>query len=222
MARLAVLTAVLALASPPALAQADGPRSGKNDFSLNLLLVGGDTYSFDAGASARNDGGLGIGFTVAHNLNNYFAVGIDLTFTHFDYRARVAPGAGNAGAGFETSGDMETLALRLHGTWNLLSGRTTPFLTAGVGAILLDTDLKDAPPADACWVYPWYGQVCGAAAPTTSLTRLTYGGGVGMRHDLAGQPGFLRALAGGEWIRFSEASSDVGYWQLRVDFGLRF
>jgi hypothetical protein len=216
-----VLVLLLAAVPAPAFAEAP-PRGGANDFSLNLLLVGGDTYSFDGGASARNDGGLGIGATVAHNLNNHFAIGADLTFTRFDYRAGVAPGAGNAGARFETSGSMDAIALRLHGTWNLLAGRTTPFLTAGAGAVLLDTNLKGDPPADACWVYPWYGQVCGAAAPSTTLTRLTYGGGVGVRHDLAGQHGFVRALAGGEWIHFSEASSDVGYWQLRVDFGLRF
>lgn len=222
MSRLAALTAALALASPLALAQAEAPRGGSNDFSLNLLLVGGETYSFDGGASARNDGGLGIGVTVAHNFNQHFAIGVDFTLTQFDYRASVAPGSGNAGARFETSGNMETLALRLHGTWNLLSGRTTPFLTAGAGAILLDTDLEGDPPADACWVYPWYGQVCGAAAPSTSLTRLAYGAAVGLRHELAGQQGFVRALAGGEWIHFSEASSDVGYWQLRVDFGLKF
>jgi hypothetical protein len=204
-----------------ALAQ-ESLRGGTNEASLNLLVIGSKHYSFDGGASARNDGGGGIGVSLVRNLNNYFAIGVDATVSQWDYRASVAPGAGNAAAGFDTEGTMETGAIRLHATWNLLAHRLTPFMTAGAGAILLDTNIDSDPPASACWVYPFYGQVCGAAAPRGTLTRFTYGGGAGMRLDLPGKQGFLRAYLGGEWIEFSEARSAVGYVQLRADFGLRF
>ena len=94
----------------------------------------------------------------------------EITLAEFNYRASIAPGAGNAGAGFDTPGDMESATLRVHATWNLLSGPVTPFVTAAVGVIFLDTNFRGDPPANACWVYPWYGQVCSDKAPRTTLT----------------------------------------------------
>lgn len=197
------------------------PRGGSSEWSVNLLAIVGSTDEFEGGAAARNDGGVGIGLSVARNLNNYFAVGVEGTFAQTQYRATVAPGAGNAGTGFEARGTLESAALRVHATWNLLSTPVTPFLTLGGGVIFLDTDLAD-PPANACWSYPWHGQVCSDKAPQGTLARLTYSAGAGLRFDLPGRQGFVRAYAGGEWIEFAEALSTVATVQFRADFGLRF
>jgi hypothetical protein len=212
---------ILLIISSAASAQVE-PRGGTNEWSLSLLAVGSKRYEFEGGASARNDGGAGIGLSATRNLNDYFAVGVEGTLAEFDYRASMAPGSGNAGAGFDTHGDMETVALRVHGTWNLLSGPLTPFVSAATGVIFLDTNLAADPPANACWVYPWYGQVCGDKAPRTTLARLSYGAGAGLRLDLPRKQGFVRAYLGGEWIEISEALSTVGYVQFRADFGVRF
>lgn len=197
-------------------------RADTNEWSLDLFIVGSKHYVFEGGASARNDGGAGIGLTVTHNLNEYFAVGLDATLSEFDYRASVAPGAGNAAAGFQSEGNMESAGLRFHATWNLLARPVTPFLTAGAGVVFLDTNLESQPPANACWIYPWYGEVCSDQAPKSTLARFTYGFGGGMRFDLPRDLGFIRAFVGGEWIQISEALSPVGYVQFRADFGLRF
>ena len=194
------------------------PRADTNEWSLDLFVVGTKHYSFEGGASARNDGGAGIGISVARNLNNYFAVGIDASLSEFNYRATVVGSAGS----FDTEGDMETGALRAHATWNLLARPLTPFFTANAGVMFLDTNLGSDPPANACWIYPWYGEVCGDKAPTNTLTRFTYGIGAGLRYDLPRQQGFIRAIVGAEWIDFREALSPVGYVVVRADFGLRF
>lgn len=213
------LAGLLALFTVQAFAQS---RADTNEWSLDLFIVGSKHYVFEGGASARNDGGAGIGLTVTHNLNDYFAVGLDATLSEFDYRASVAPGAGNAAAGFQSEGNMESAGLRFHATWNLLARPLTPFLTAGAGVVFLDPNLESQPPASACWIYPWYGEVCSDKAPKSTLARLTYGFGGGMRFDLPRDLGFIRAFVGGEWIQISEALSPVGYVQLRADFGLRF
>jgi len=210
---------VFLILAAPAWAQ---PRADTNEWSLNLFVVGTKHYTFEGGASARNDGGAGIGLSVARNLNNYFSIGIEGTLSQFNYRATVAPGAGNTAASFSSEGDMETAGLRAHATWNLLARPVTPFLTASAGVIFLDTDLGAEPPANACWVYPWYGEVCGDKAPTNALARFTYGIGTGLRYDLPRQQGFIRAIVGAEWIDFREALSPVGYVVVRADFGLRF
>lgn len=221
MKRLA-LAGLLGLAALPASAQEPAPRGRSNEYSLNLHVVGSKDYAFEGGAAARNDGGAGVSLSIARNLNNHFAVGAEAAWSVFNYRARVVPGAGNPAAGFESEGDAEMVALRLHATWYLLSGPTTPFLTAGAGVTFLDPEFDSGPPANACWIYPWYGQVCGAGAPENTLTRLGYTAGAGLRVDLPHNWGFFRLFVGGEWIHFSEASSPVGYAQVRADFGARF
>jgi len=220
------LASLLGLAALPALAQEPAPRGRTNEYSLNLQVVGSKDYAFDGGATARNDGGAGVSLSIARNLNDHFAIGAEAAWSAFNFRAGVTPGAGNAAAGFESDGDAETVAFRLYATWYLLSRPTTPFLTAGVGVIFFDPEFDRTPPADACWNYPWYGQVCGATPPENTLTRLSYTAAAGVRWDLPHQwaysGGFLRLLVGGEWIHFSEASSPVGYVQVRADFGARF
>lgn len=207
------------LLAGPALAEARGQT---NEWSLDLFIVGSKHYVFEGGASARNHGGGGIALTLTRNLNDYFAVGLDATLSEFSYRASVAPGAGNAAAGFQREGSMETAGLRAHVTWNLLARPVTPFLTAGAGAVFLDSNLDSDPPANACWIYPWHGEVCSDKAPKSNLARFTYGFGAGVRFDLPRDLGFIRAFAGAEWIHIPEALSPVGYTQLRADFGLRF
>jgi opacity protein-like surface antigen len=213
---------VFVLHSVPALAQDIAPRGGTDEWGLHLLLIGSRTYSFEGGASARNEGGGGAGISAWRNLNSHFAVGADLTFSQLNTRSTIVPGAGNAGARFESDGDVDTAALRVHATWYLLSGPVTPFVSAGIGATFVDPEFRSNPPADACWIYPWYGQACGARPPESSLTRLGYSAGAGVRFDLPRRQGFVRLMAGGEWIDFDEASSAIGYLQLRADFGIAF
>ena len=216
--RLCIL--LLTLAALPAFGQPI--RGDRGEAGLQFFLVGAKKYSFEGGASARNDGGVGMGIFISRNLNDYFSIGLEGQAAAWDYRASVAPGASNAGAGYDTTGSMETAAVRVNATWNLLSRRWTPFVTAGAGAIFLDTNLDAAPPANACWIYPWYGQVCGGEAPRGTLTRFTYTAGLGLRTDFPREQGFVRAYFGGEWIALPEATSTVGYVQARLDFGLQF
>jgi hypothetical protein len=217
-----LLAILLALASAPALSQAPPPRDNTNDFSVHLLAVGSKRYFFDGGAAMRNDGGGGIGASVARNLNNHLAVGADLTYSAFGARSRVTPGSGNAGAAFDVDGDVEMAAVRLHATWYLLSGPVTPFVTGGIGVNAVNPTFDEDPPASGCWNYPLYGEVCRDTAPTRALLRLGYGAGAGLRVDLPRRQGFLRLMVGGEWIEFSEATSSVGYVQVRADFGIAF
>jgi outer membrane protein with beta-barrel domain len=210
------LLCLLMVLSAPALAQS---RGGTDEWSMNLFAIGPRNYAFEGGATARNDGGAGVGLTVTHNLNDYFALGLEGSLSTFNYRATVV--SSMAGS-FSTDGNMESAALKAHLTWNLLARPLTPFLTASAGVIFLDPDQAGDPPANACWNYPWYGEVCSDKTPKNTLTRLTYGVGAGLRYELPRKQGYVRALLGAEWIDFHEALSPVGYVTLRADFGLSF
>jgi hypothetical protein len=196
------------------------PRGGRDEWDLGFFATGSRHYAFEGGASARNHGGIGYGMTWSHNLNNHFRVGIEGTLSEFNYRATVAPGAGNSAAAFERDGSMTTAGLRARATWNLLAQPVTPFLTATAGLTFIETDLGANPPANACWVYPWYGEVCSDKTPNNPFYRFTYGIGSGLL--LEWPTGFFRATLGAEWIDFKEALSPVGYVTVRADVGLRF
>ena len=193
-----------------------------NEWSLNLFVVGSNHYTFEGGASARNDGGAGFGFSVARNLNDYFAVGVESTLASSTTARASHRAAATAAPASRPAATWKARRCALYATWNLLARPLTPFVTAAAGVIFLDPDLGADPPANACWAYPWYGQVCGAQAPSNTLTRFSYGAGAGLRFDLPGERGFIRAFVGGEWIEMSEALSTVGYVTVRADFGLRF
>jgi hypothetical protein len=203
-------------------AQDAAPRGNTDEWSLNLLVTGAKDIAFEGGAAARIDAGVGVGVSLMRNLNNHLAIGAEATWYALEYRARVAPGAGNAGAAFEADARGETIALRLNATWYLLSGRFTPFVTGGVGVNFIDPDLDQDPPTNACWIYPLYGQACGATVPSNSLTRLGYSAAAGLRWDLPGRQGFLRLLGGVEWIDLPGTSSPPSYAQVRLDFGVGF
>ena len=196
-------------------------RTGLREYSLQPHVLGSRTYDFEGGASARLDNGLGIGLGVAQHVNDYLAFGIDVTLASIDYRAGVAPGAGNAGAAFDTSDVMERATLRLNATWHLLAGRSTPFLAANVGVTHLDPDIE-APPTGGCWIYPFWGQFCGAEPPTHGMTRLSYGAGAGWRFDLDGNRGFVRLLVSAERIDWPAPPGRLDNVEFRADFGARF
>ena len=134
------------LCAAPAFGQ---PRSGTDEWGINVVVIGTKRYHFDGGATARNDGGAGVTMQAARNFSDYFSLGVESTLATFNYRARVTPGTGNTGAGFDAEGDMESLALRLNATWNLLSGPLTPFVNGAAGVIFLDPNLGSDPPAGA-------------------------------------------------------------------------
>ena len=196
-------------------------RAGVREYSLQPHLLGSRSYDFEGGAKAQLDTGLGIGLGFAQHLNDYLAFGVDLTLASIDYRATVVPGAGNAGAAFDTGDVMERGTLRLHATWHLFAGRSTPFLTASVGVTHLDPDIE-APPAGGCWIYPFWGQFCGVEPPTHGMTRLSYGAGAGWRFDLDGNRGFVRLLASAERIDWPAPPGALDNVELRADFGARF
>ena len=196
-------------------------RAGLREYSLQPHLLGSRSYDFEGGAKAKLDTGLGIGLGVAHHWNDHLAFGYDIAIASVDYRASVVPGAGNAGAAFDTSDVMERATLRVNATWHLFAGPSTPFVSANVGVTHLDPDIQ-APPAGGCWIYPWWGQFCGAQPPTHGMTRLSYGGGAGWRFDLDRNRGSVRLLVSGESIDWRGPPGALRNVEFRADFAAHF
>ena len=148
MKRLLVLIALLACG--PALAQ-QSSRNGTWEVYLGPVFTDGKSYSFEGGASARTDTGVGLNFGFARNIDRHWNFGMDFGWSEQDYRATVQPGPGNVFPAGNINGTIESSTLRFHGTYHFLSGNFTPFVTGGLGWTYVDTNIPSGLPESFCW-----------------------------------------------------------------------
>jgi opacity protein-like surface antigen len=223
MKHLLQITTALLLAGATGLAAAQSSsRAGKWEF----MLIPQYSDSFDAngngGSRLEVDGAWGFGFGMAYNFDERFSVGGEFVWNQADYKATLVPGPGNPNALTSISGELETSTLRAMGTWNILPRALTPFLTAGIGATYVDTNVPDGPPQTYCWWDPFYfTYVCGTGYPTKDDTYFSYIAGAGLRWDSPGKL-FLRGLAAIQWIDIGGAIGTQDVVQYRLDIGFKF
>jgi opacity protein-like surface antigen len=216
--RLLILTALL-LAAGAASAQSSN-RARHGEVYIGPVFSEGKNYSFDGGATARTDTGTGIEFGYAYNFTRNFSAGIEFGWMNIDYTANVTPGPGNGNASGRINGTVETSTLRFLGTWNILDGNFTPFVTGGLGWTYVDTNIPSGLPDTFCWYYPWWGQYCGTYVPTHDTTKFSYNAGVGLRLDVG--KGVFRALVDHRWVDFGGSYGSSGLLHYRIDFGVKF
>lgn len=212
----AVLVALLA-ALP---AQAQSTRGNKSEFYLSPVFTDGKSYSFEGGSSARTDTGFGLTLGYNFNFDQHKALGMEVSWSDQDYRATVAPGLLNGGAAQDIRSTLETWTVRFTGTYYLLEGNFTPFVTGGLGWTYLDTNIPTGLPQNICWYYPWYGSYCGTFVPTATSTKFSYNAGLGLRMELGG--GFVRAMVNEQWMDFGGSYGSSSVTQYRIDFGVKF
>ena len=110
--------------------------------------------------------------------------------------------------------------MRFFGTYNILAGNFTPFVTGGMGWTYIDTNIPSGLPENVCWAYPWYGYYCATYVQTQSTTRFSYNVGAGLRLD-AGRGVFRAAgeFAVGGLRRLVRLGNVTQY---RIDIGTKF
>lgn len=210
------LSILLAVCTTGAAGQGAGPRAGQWDFTLQPQYVDSKSVTGGSGSRADISGDWGFGFGFAYNFSNHLALGGELTWNEANYRATVVPAAGNPGSSFDLAGTMETSTLRMNGTWNILATNFTPFVTGGIGATYVDTNIPNGPTQ--CWVDPWYGTYC--STPTRSNSYFSYNAGAGLRWDL-NRSFFMRVVYTRQWIDVGGAAGSPGFDQFRIDFGFK-
>jgi opacity protein-like surface antigen len=208
---------LLALYAVGAAAQSSGPRAGRWEFTLQPQYVDSKTVTGGNGSSANIESDWGFGIGLAYNFSNHLALGGELTWNDAGYRAKVTPGIGNAGSSFNLNGTMETSTLRMNGTWHLLASNFTPFVTGGIGATWVDTNIPNGPTQ--CWEDPWWGTYCDT--PTRSNTYFSYNAGAGLRWDV-NRGFFMSAAYIRQWIDVGGATGSPAMDQFRFSFGFKY
>ena len=217
---IAAILATGILSSSAALALQDSSRGSTWEGAFRISNVQGDTYASE-GSKAETDNSAGFGFGFGYNVNENLTLSGNFNWADIDYDALVQPAAGNGNAAFKAKGTIETSTLSFNGTYNILRKSFTPFVSAGVGATYVDTNVPNGPPLPVCWYDPWYGYYCGTIVPTKEETDFSYNLGAGVRWDVS-DSFFLKVAANKLWL---DASGNIGhptFVSYSIDFGIRF
>jgi opacity protein-like surface antigen len=217
-----MVVAVLFAAATAVSHAQQGSRAGKWEFTLQPQYTQGTDVGGANGSTAKIDSDYGFGLGFAFNLNERFSLGGEFTWSQADYTANVVGAPPTPGLPRTISGEMYTSTLRLNGTWHLLPGPLTPFLTGGLGYTYVDTNIPEGPPSSSCWWDPWTGLTyCGTYYPTRTDSYFSYMGGLGVRWD-APQNFFLRGVVLQQYLDVGGAVGTLDTTQYRIDLGFLF
>lgn len=207
------------LLSANAFALSDSYRGQSWEGAFRIIDIQGDTYQGENGSSAETDNSVGWGFGFGFNVNENFNVSGNFNWSDVDYKGKGISGIG--GGTFDVDGELQTSTLNMSATYNILRKTVTPFVTGGIGATYVDTNIPSGLAYPVCWWDPWYGYYCGTAVPTKSDTEFSYNVGVGLRWDVVDNF-YMKATANRLWI---DANGNVGhpsFISYAVDFGFLF
>lgn len=197
-----------------------GNRGNTWEGYMRVTDVQGKTYSSGTGSSAETDDSVGWGFGFGYNVNDFFSLGGSFNWADIDYNVD-APAETIGNPAFRGNGTLETSTLSINGTLNLLPTAFTPFVSGGVGATYIDTNVPNGSPYPVCWYDPWYGYYCGTVVPTKDETDFTYTVGAGLRWDVT-DSFFMKAGANKMWVDASGNVAHPTFLSYSLDFGIRF
>lgn len=189
--------------------------------SFHITQTDSETVNADNSSSADIDSGTGWGFGVGYNFNDHFGLEFNASWREADYKATTTPAAGNGNGPQSFSGSLDTGTFAVNGVYNFLPRALTPFITGGVGATYVNTDIPAGLPVNVCWYDPWWGYYCGPVVPTRSDTYFSYNAGAGLRWDAKGGL-FMRGLVSQQWVDVGGGAGTPAFVQFRFDIGTRF
>lgn len=216
----AIIFGVLVLLTSIANAQAQEEWS-RWETSVGVHGIGSSTVRFDGGSSIALDNDIGFGFEVGYNFSPTF--NLSLGFNSYDphYRATIASADPSAEPD-RFDGSVALSDIMLNGRYSFtLRGPITPFVSAGIGYLHIDTDVPSGPPLAGCWWDPWWGYVCDYFVPTRQEDDFAYQAAVGAKWELSPFV-FLRGSVGRQWINVSNAGGNphLDTWKLDIGFNL--
>jgi opacity protein-like surface antigen len=191
-------------------------RDGQWEASLLVNYEDGSDVSGSGGESIDLDASLGWGFTIGYNLTAKWNASFRFEMNEPDYTAVVVP----------ENPDIPTQTINYTASrydsafnisYNFLEGPVTPFIQAGLGWTMLDSNIPDQAPTTGCWWDPWWGYICDTAWSTYDTTEFTYNAGLGLRWDI-NTAVFMRGTYYHEWV--SVDNGTIGFDTITFDFGL--
>ena len=179
------LVVAILLVALPSISAAQGGRAGIWEASVSAVFQDSKTIGSENGSFLEMDTRTGWGINFAYNFTNKLSLGMDLEFVRPDYVAVLVDDSGLL-PDLNINHQMSQFNGRLKGSFNLFEGPFTPFLEAGLGLSVFDSNVADGPPTTGCWWHPYYGYICENFYSTFSDTLFSYGAGAGLRYEFIG------------------------------------
>lgn len=195
-------------------------RAGSWEGYVGLRQLFSESVNFDGGSTLKTDDETTFGFGFGYHFSPHLLVGGDFSFGSVSYDGMVQS-ADTPDTRTAVSGKFDVGSISANATWHFLDGPLTPFVSASIGYVSVDTNIAKGPPQLGCWWDPWYGYVCAHFVDTKTEDAFSYGLGVGGRWDFA--PGWFGRLGYEErWMNIGKASGTPGFGGLRLDIGRKF
>ncbi len=200
-------------------AQAFGQASRAGTWEASLLYKSqsGENFGAPKGPDeanvefSRDDGW---GFTLGYNFDEHLSLAWEFSKNTPKYKTQYQ----------DADGDQQTLSHsasfysnHLMGTYHLLKGPITPFVSAGLGWSLIDSNVSNG--KGYCvpdWYWGWY-----CYSSSYSQNTFSYNAAVGLRADLNNQI-FIRASYGRQWMDKKIGSDKPEFDIGRFEIGYRF
>lgn len=219
-----LIATVVAFAAGSAMAQAPDVRerrpSRSYDVSVGLEHRDSAGTGFDGGTVVRTDSATGFAFAFDYHFSPRWSAGVTASNLRADYVADIAVDGPLGTAGQRISSELDMASIMGHGK-RFFGGfeRVSPYISAGLGIVSVDTNIPDGPPLGFCWWHPWWGYVCERVQPTRSSTETAGSLGAGTRISLSPRL-FLDVGITRQWIDFDTAHRP-GFSSLRIAVGFR-
>jgi len=195
-----------------------GSRNDRWEASFLMGYQNSTSKDFEGGASLDIDKKWGWGFTVGYNWNSKLNTNYKLMMFKPGYSATIIPEDPEIGPQ-TIDYTMNRTSHMFNATYNFMDRPFSPFVQAGVGAMMLDSNIVDQPPTTGCWWDPWWGWVCNTTWSTYKTTRFAYNIGLGLRWDINNAM-FVRGSYNKEWV--SLKSGKLSFDTLSFEGGLMF
>ena len=198
-----------------------GNRDGRWDVYGTLRAVLGEEVTFDGGSKIDSESDLGFGFGFGYNFTDHLLVGGELTWSNVDYEGTLRSADTPAEPDQRISGEYDAFGVAANVTYHFLKGPFTPYVSASLGYVWVDTNIADGPPELGCWWDPWFGQVCALFQDTKDESAVTYGIGAGLRWEFT-RGWFARVGYDERFTDIGKANGTPGFGSVRFDLGSRF
>ena len=204
----------------PCISNAQSNRSESWDMSVSAIFQDSKVIGGEGGSSLDIDSETGFGFNFAYHFNSKLSLGMDFEFLRPDYMAVIVDENGVL-PDIVIDHQISQFNGRIKGNFNLMEGPFTPFLEAGLGWSVFDSNVADGPPTTGCWWHPWYGYICESFYSTFTDTLFSYGVGAGLRYDFIGGS-FIKASYN-YWEMDALGKTDEPAFEAgRIEFGWTF
>jgi len=171
----------------------------------------GPTATGDLGF--RFDDTATFGFGVAYNLNKHIGFSGEFSFGYPHYNVSFL-GASLSGEAFMHAGKFNV-------DYNILRGPITPFISAGIGYLYVDSQVPSGSTSIYCFWDYWWGYVCSGSTPTYRNTFLNLNAAAGLRWDI-GEALFMKASVGSAWANIHNNADWLQTVQITAMLGWKF